>query len=298
MARQIVVTLMYAIFVTSWYSMIPVADGGRILAVSPINGMSHWNMMRGILRALTDHGHHVTVFTPNPDGARENYTEVDLSLDMESFTQNETIDVTEYLSTYIEVEFVHRVSRYTCKRLYRNRALKRLMDDPSAVSDFDVVFVELMASECVSYLSFKLGVPLVYVTPPPLVSYVERSVFGHDANPAVVSHMLGPHGKPRTFADRFSNTVTSVYSMLLLRFKIWYSGTVDDQQPFDLVEPVKPSIVFSNAHYISDAARPLPPNVIPVGGIHLDRPKTIPDVSDFITLKIYPLVCSKTPERG
>lgn len=38
----------------------------------------------GVLRALTDHGHHVTAFTTIPIDDRENYTEVDISKDIKS----------------------------------------------------------------------------------------------------------------------------------------------------------------------------------------------------------------------
>jgi len=69
----------------------------------------------------------------------------------------------------------------------------------------------------------------------------------------------------------------------LLKYKSWSDGIMDPQ-PFDQVEPVKPSIVFSNSHYITDAPRPLAPNLIPVGGIHLGRPRKIPDVSCFLTV--------------
>ncbi|CAI6344988.1 unnamed protein product [Macrosiphum euphorbiae] len=50
-----------------------------ILAVQPNPGRSYWNMMRAVLRALTDRGQAVTVFTPFVDGDRHGYTEVDVS---------------------------------------------------------------------------------------------------------------------------------------------------------------------------------------------------------------------------
>ncbi|KAE9543336.1 hypothetical protein AGLY_003247 [Aphis glycines] len=56
-----------------------------------------------------------------------------------------------------------------------------------------------------------------------------------------------------------------------------------DPQPYDLVKPKKPSLVFMNTHYITDAPRPLPANVIQVGGIHLKSPNSIPnDILEFI----------------
>lgn len=48
----------------------------RILAIETFAGKSHWNFMSAVLRAMTDNGHNVTVFTPFVDGNRENYTEI------------------------------------------------------------------------------------------------------------------------------------------------------------------------------------------------------------------------------
>ncbi|CAI6347272.1 unnamed protein product [Macrosiphum euphorbiae] len=55
----------------------------NILTVHTIHGKSHWNVMRGVLRALTDRGHTVTVFTPFVDGDRPGYTELYVSGELE-----------------------------------------------------------------------------------------------------------------------------------------------------------------------------------------------------------------------
>jgi len=109
---------------------------------------------------------------------------------------------------------------------------------------------------------------------------MERSVLGHYPNPAVVSHVLADHSVPRTAVERFKNTMLLFFTTVLLQFKGWLASIVD-KQPFDLIEPVKPSIIFSNAHFITDAPRPILPSVIQVGGIHLSPPKKIPDVSTY-----------------
>lgn len=248
----------------------------RILALLPVAAQSHWNFVKGVLRALTEHGHHVTILTSIPDGNRENYTEIDVSKEIESLVGLAIDDVHTLLTTHTDlINFLHTYSRNTCKSIYANKALQNIINDPN--SNFNVIVTEIMASECVSYLSGKLNIPLIYVTPPPLISYVEHTIVGHFTNPAYVSHTLTDHSVPRSLFQRFSNTVLLAYTACLLRYDSWYESKID-QQPFDLIEPIKPSIVFSNAHYITDAPRPLPPNVIAVGGVHLSRPKKIPEV--------------------
>jgi len=258
-------------------------EGERILAIGAIAGKSHWNFMEGILRALTDHGHQITVLTPFPTGDRENYTEVDLSKEIRTLVRLDIGLVHKELTSYFDlVNFVNVYSRDVCKVLSEDNFIKNILTESKL--NFDVIIIELMASECGSYLSAKLDIPLIYVTPPPLISYIERSVLGHYPNPAVVSHVLADHSVPRTTIERFTNTMLLFSTTFLLQFKGWLASIVD-KQPFDLIEPVKPSIIFSNAHFITDASRPILPSVIQVGGIHLRPPKKIPDVSNFFICK-------------
>lgn len=258
-------------------------ESERILALAPVSGKSHWNFMKAILRVLTDHGHQVTVFTSFPDGNRDNYTEVDLSKEIIpvgnvniNLIQKSFTKPTDY------IKFINTCSRICCEKMYENEIAKNIISDLHY--NFDVVFTELMASECVSYFSAKLNIPLVYIiTPPTIISQIEYSVLGHYPNPAIVTHILGGGDIPTTFHQRFTNTILSIYATCLLQFEIWTSIKFD-KKIFDQVETVKPSIVFSNSHYITDSVRPILPNVIRVGGIHLSPPKKIPDVSknDFI----------------
>jgi glucuronosyltransferase len=249
------------------------------LAIGAIAGKSHWNFMEGILRALTEHGHNVTVLTPFPSGDRENYTEIDVSKEIRTLMRLDIDKVNKELASHFDlINFVNDYSRNSCKILYENNFIKNIHTDSRL--DFDVILIEFMASECVSYLSAKLDIPLIYVTPPPLISCSERSVLGHYPNPAVVSHVLVNHNIPRTMFERFTNTGLLFYTSFLLQYKSW-SSRIADKESFDQIEPIKPSIIFSNAHFITDASRPIPPSVIQVGGIHLSPPKKIPDVSSY-----------------
>jgi glucuronosyltransferase len=238
--------------------------------------------MRGILRVLTDHGHRVTVFTANPDGDRKNYTEVDLTDSFSSLLKMDIDLVERELMDHDDlINYVHAYWRNACQKLYEHEAFGKITNDSHA--KFDVVFAEIISSECISYLSVLLNnVPLVYVSPSPLILYKERSVFGHYSNPVVVSHTLSKYSVSRTFLERFTNTLLHCYKSSLLQYKVW-SIPKKYLQPFDLVEPAKPSIVFNNAHYITDSSRPLPPSVIQVESIHLDPLKGILNVSNYGT---------------
>lgn len=253
------------------------ADGVRILAVESIAGKSHWNFMRAVLRALTDNGHTVTVFTPFADGDRANYTEVDMStvfpikLDMDF-----SLMIEQFTSVTALVPLSVTMSRQLCDVVFANDRMKEILQDGGAAG-FDVVMVEPLGSTCISYVAAKLGLPMIYVIPSPMITHHERAFLGHVPNPATVSHLLADHAVPRSFVQRFANVALFAYSAFSVKYTEW-SEKRADPRPYDLVPTVRPSAVIVNSHHITESSRPTLPNVVEVGGLHLERPDVIPHV--------------------
>lgn len=250
-------------------------DALQILAIENVAGKSHWNFLSEILRTLTDIGHNVTVFTPFPDGNRANYTEV--YLDLPSKVE---MDIEETLNAFAKptviIPMLVNMTRHFCNVTYEQKDMREILYGDK--SNYDIIFTEVVASECASYIASKLELPLVYIIPSPMITYIEHTVFGDISNPAIVSHLMSHNAVPRTFAQRFLNVVLLGFSLLALKYKEMELKKIVSQQ-YDLVYPLKPSLVFMNTHYIIEAPRPMPASVIQIGGIHLKTPKSIPNVS-------------------
>ncbi|KAL4112573.1 hypothetical protein QTP88_016328 [Uroleucon formosanum] len=262
-----------------WLSVVlrtvTVGEAARILAVETIAGKSHWYFMSSVLRSLTDAGHTVTVFTPFPDGDRANYTEVDTSRD---FPLKLDLDVMQtihdYSDPFVFVNIMSGIARFFCDAIYGNKLLTDLMA-PEARDRYDLLLIEPVYIDCVSYLSDVLGIPVIYSIPSPMLTAIEGRFTGHMSNPACVSNIFSNHAVPGTFVERLTNTALLTYSMA----KGWYDQLVTvftNPKPYDLAPTVNPSIIFQNSHYVSESSRPVTPNVIYVGGIHLKPAKTIP----------------------
>lgn len=147
---KILIVIIYVGVMTSYFEPV---NGDHVLAISPFGGKSHLNVMKGILRALTDHGHRVTVFTPVPDGNRYNYTEVDVSKEIEVFVQLDINDVHDMFTRQTDlVNFLHAITQNGCKSIYANKAVKKIITNHN--SGFSVIIVDIMASECVSYIPY------------------------------------------------------------------------------------------------------------------------------------------------
>lgn len=263
-------------FTCLWISPI---ENARILAVETIGGRSHWNVVSSILRVLSDNGHHVTAFTPIPDGSRENYTEVDMS---KEFTMKLDMDIIQTLHKWANpismIDFLRVEGRGLCDKVYGNYRMKHIIEKNER-DKFDLVIIENFGISCVSYLATKLDLPVIYLVTSPMLTFIERSTFGYVPNPAAISHFFANHAVPKSFLQRLSNTALLAYSMFITAYDDW-TYKYYNSKPYDLMtNPVQPSLIFLNSHFISEASRPFPPHVIEVGGIHLKPVKSIPNVS-------------------
>ncbi|CAI6362626.1 unnamed protein product [Macrosiphum euphorbiae] len=256
----------------------PMAGAANILAVQTIGAKSNWNIMRTFLQVLTDRGHNVTVFTPFADGDRDGYTVVDVSGDLESRVSLNVSRIPR--STPSLIAYLVNALRVNCGTIFEHPRMQEMLEGRSR--PFDLVIAEALWLDYVSYAATVLRVPLIYVVSSPIVTHTERSFFGHVPNPAAVSNLLSPRGVPKTFGERFTNTL----SMISVSWLSWNNERrlrKSDPRPFDAIDLVRPSLTFTNTHFITEPSRPLTPDIVQIGGIHLTPPGPIPkDILEFI----------------
>ncbi|VVC43591.1 Hypothetical protein CINCED_3A007776 [Cinara cedri] len=258
------------------------ADGARVLAVETVFARSHWNFMRGVLHALVDAGHQVKAYTPFPgrNSTAANYTEVDTYADYGDVLAAVNMNATEvgplFSTPSFLIPFMVNGSRFTCD------VLDKLVPDADGGETFDLFITEPLSSECVSHVSRRLGVPLVYTIPAPLLPWIEISLFGHYPNPSYVPHMLSAYTSPNTFFRRAHNLALYLQTVYL-HYRATIAAVAAENRTYDRMPPVNPSLVFVNTHYATELARPVPANRVNVGGIHLKKPEPLPaDILEFI----------------
>lgn len=256
----------------------------NILAVETVPGRSHWNFMSAVLQVLTERGHKVVAFTSYPsirgaNGADGNYTEVDTSAVLRQHSGEQVSHVLgDYRRLSYIVPSIVRWSRTFCDAVYNMKEIRAFMANRTeTAAEFDLLVIEPLGSECVAHLAAAVGLPMVYVMPTPMITYIQPSIVGHSANPAYVPHLL--YGSSvRAFWHRVANTAMYSYG----RLARWYTERTAVRRPYDVGEPAKPSIVFVNSHQVTEPTMLLPSNVIQVGGIHLNKPRALPPVSIFM----------------
>lgn len=269
---------MLIVMIVGQWLMSP-AENARILALETVSGISHWNFMSAVLRSLTDVGHEVTVFTPFPNGDRINYTEVDTSKDFRLVVSCDIIKLINKIgksTNYMDI-MVKRNREY-CDNIYQNEKFVALITDRRKRAEFDLIIMESFAVDCTSYLASLLNIPIIFTIPSSMILLKEFPSLGYVPNPAYVSHMLADHAVPKTFVQRFINVAEILYAYYTITYQEMKFKIIDPKL-YDWTPTVQPSLIFINTHFVTDAPKPVSPNLISVGGIHLKTPKSIPKVN-------------------
>ncbi|XP_050529955.1 uncharacterized protein LOC126899278 [Daktulosphaira vitifoliae] len=261
----------------------PTSNGARILSVLNIGAKSHWNFLKHVLKPLTDHGHHVTVFTPFKDSNRPNYTVIQLTNIEQAEVRNGIVEIVEVSRNPKSViSFLMNISRSCCDLTYEHEQMKRILSSGQN-SGFDVLIVEPYSTECINHIASVLKIPMIYVIPTATISHMERSFTGNMLNPAYVGHIVSYNSNPsRTYFKRLSNFILFAY-VEMQRLYHEFKWKLMNKKQYYIDKRIKPSIIFQNTHFITEPSRPFVQNLVQIGGIHLNPPGTIPkDILEFI----------------
>lgn len=260
----------------------PTTAAVNVLAIEPLPARSHWTFMRAVIMAMaTTGGHNVTAYTPfasssaaatagvcdgGPVGC--GYAEIPLRLGVsDKVAMDVRTAVADFADQWRFVGIAVDKSRTACDRLDRMAATGRF-----AGVRYDMVVVELVSSECTSRMSAALGddVPLVYVFPSPMASWVEAKALGTGPGPSYAARLFARYAVPDTFARRLEN----VYGWTVMAALQWLHERGDDQTAYR-----KPAVTFVNTDPVVEKPVPAVQNMIGVGGVHLPPLEPISPVS-------------------
>lgn len=100
---------------------------------------------------------------------------------------------------------------------------------------------------------------------------------------------------PTTFLDRLRNTYDLVYENFWTRWADRDATTIgrtyfgaDAPDAYTLMKNI--SLVFVNSHFTFHLPRPLVPNFIEIGGIHVTDSKPLPEVIKTINIEIITII--------
>lgn len=111
--------------------------------------------------------------------------------------------------------------------------------------------------------------------------------YGNPENPAYMPNNFLPFSDEMTFIARLENTMLTVvqsiyYNIFEIRKNNELVGEYFGENAKTLESDVfKDSLLLVNTHFTLNLPKPLVPNIIEIGGINVDKNKSLPKVSLF-----------------
>lgn len=160
---------------------------------------------------------------------------------------------------------------------------RKILNSPPKFK-FDLIIMDITAGSCFYPMMERLGYPpSVAVTPFLLPQYISNS-FGNLLYPNYIPWYGLPYTKNMGFFQRVWNTFYTYFDIYYRYYDQYVKERKLAVEAFgDNIPSMKDlerhfSIVLANTSPLLDHVQPLPPNIIPVGGLHTGKPKPVPEV--------------------
>lgn len=266
-------------------------DGARVLAVFPYNGHSHFVMVKPLMIALSERGHDVTMISPfplrgsgdgqGPGGGTGSYVDVDVSDVLPPVISQ--MNVTKDFGPIDPVTGLRKLclmNHQVCEATFEHPRVRALIGRRSDRGEtFDVVFTEAFSTDCFAVFAHVFDAPLVSIRTSVGSPQLNRRV-ANPQNPAyLVNHLLTYPGHGMSFVQRLVNALATHFGAVGYHAFTDGPSTELARRHFGPDTPSVPdtahrrtALVLVNSHHSLTQPRPLVPNVIEVGGLHIKRP--------------------------
>lgn len=269
----------------------------KILGIFPHPGKSHFFVIRPILEELARRGHELTVISyfprTNSSKAKEplpNYKDIS-QIDENYVASEESVNLTKIrhlpiITLLMELNLLRNRGQISCENGLSNPKVLELL---RSNEKFDLIFMENFNTDCFMSLVHKYKVPFVGITTCQTMSWTNNHI-GNPDDEANIPAVFGHRRKPMSFFDRTANLIWVRIENIL--FDFWYEWyhRVPAEKLFGSDLPrfkdiaKEQSILLVNTHWSLHGSRPLLPNVIEIGGVHLpSSTKPLPpDITKFL----------------
>ncbi|KAH8269748.1 hypothetical protein KR018_009818 [Drosophila ironensis] len=276
-------------------------QGLRILGIFPHPAMSHFKFFHPIMRGLAEKGHSVDVISPFADEAPpKGY--VDYLLPPSNLTDAINLGVKyvpslqwkplmigdfcqdfdrpfSFLFHYIEFFVLYNLGKEACQATLNSQALSEVLKQPPGY--YDLVMMEHFNTDCAMSVPYLLKTPVIAMSSCALMPWhYER--LGAPQIPSYISALFQGQSQEMSLAGRLGNWITVHSLNMLYKFFSVPAANAAIRQRFGPGFPSteemirNTSLMLINQHFSLSGPKPIPPNVIEVGGVHIKPPKPLP----------------------
>ncbi|CAG9759468.1 unnamed protein product [Ceutorhynchus assimilis] len=263
-------------------------NGLKLLCVFPLPARSHYILGNELAKGLANLGHEVTIiaaFEENnpPKGYRSVWISEIMEFKEASGKQPNMFEM-ENMSPFLQMIFLPTVTPPLSEMIFNSTKVKALLNSNES---FDAVIVEQFFIECMTYIPYHFKAPLILFSTIGANRWINNLV-ANPANPSYIPDILLSFGSDMTFYERLYNFVFDIASDLVLYQYVYPKHNTILHKYFPNAPHLSKlqynaSLVLLNSHESINQAVPHVPNMIDIGGFHVNPPKELPeDLKDFM----------------
>ncbi|XP_059470472.1 UDP-glycosyltransferase UGT5-like [Neocloeon triangulifer] len=264
-------------------------NAARILGFFPVPSRSHMIVFSALTRALAERGHELVVVNNYPlKDPPANYTDVDLWDTLKGIYDDTVNEHTYALSNLptITLPMLYWIEGvHFMDLVLHDPKVNQVINDTRG---FDLVIVEDFLTDSSFALAHHFQAPLVLISSMGGFHWTNYAV-GNAAPTSYVPNTMLSYGSKMTFFERFVNTMYQWYwdvgsTFYLMRYQEKIKREIFPDAPSIYELRRSASLVLLNNHFSFNYPRPLVPNLVEVGGMHLkplNRPLPI-DIKEWL----------------
>ncbi|XP_069691985.1 UDP-glucosyltransferase 2-like [Periplaneta americana] len=272
--------------------ILPALEGARILALMNMASSSHTYFSRTLSRALARRGHQVLEISPDVDPEpTPNRTSILMKGIYEAIAKR----FARY-EDFAVLNSLHHVNSFSlwceivCTEELQSEGAQELLGLSSS-ERFDAIITDTSLNECFYGFISKFGSPPVIGISSHGILPWTSTFMGTPENPSYMPHYLLPYSNHMNFIERLHNFMLVNYVNFIYEYYVIYNQETIARRYFK--EELESywnlernfSLFLANIVFGLDYPRPLSPNVIPVGGMHIKKeykplPKDLKDILD------------------
>lgn len=269
-----------------------------ILVINDFPARSTFTAFKSLYKQLALRRHNLTVISRYGLSEEiQNYEEIKFSIFAHIGESNPASDIRfiekpNFITKYVNPVVLSKVSKQSCENLFSSKSVQDLYVSNRT---YDIVMVQIFHTECVFQLAKMFtganGAMIGYHSTL-MVPWATKK-FGLPLNPAVDPNYFLAFSQNMSFLERVENTIITSAHILYNNFGmvpmdreivLKYFGK---EEADSLEDGNRISLLLLNTHFSINTPRVILPNIIEVGGMHIEKSKELPQVCHKISFHMY-----------
>ncbi|KAJ6647865.1 UDP-glycosyltransferase UGT5 [Pseudolycoriella hygida] len=277
---------------------VELANGAKILAVFPSDVKSHFVLGKVVLTELANRGHEITFFSQfSLREKHKNISEIRLAGVKESLAEK-GLEEENHLTARNERSKInsltHLINRATALVDY-TLDYPVLQDTLQKKDEYDLLIIDMYLTDALLGLAYYLDIPSVVLCSSGTNKWANEMV-GNPHNPSYNPNQFLGFTDKMSIKQRLINSLVSAFEKITYNYMYLPAQEMVYRRVFKAYLPDKNlppliniihnvSLVLVNTHPIFQYPRPIVPNMVQVGGLHInsDKSETIAaEIFDYI----------------